>query len=39
VATYRLHDHTGDDLGLVEHPASNVEPVTWSYSRTAGRRS
>jgi len=24
--TYRLHDTTGDDLGLVEHPASNVEP-------------
>jgi hypothetical protein len=25
VPTYRLHDHEGDDLGLVEHPASNVE--------------
>lgn len=25
--TYRLHDqHEGDDLGLVEHPAPNVEP-------------
>ena len=23
---YRLHDHEGDDLGLVEHPAPNVEP-------------
>ena len=21
VPTYRLHDTTGDDLGLVEHPA------------------
>ena len=26
--TYRLHDTTGEDLGLVEHPAPNVEPVT-----------
>jgi len=26
VPTYRLHDHEGDDLGLVEHPAPNVEP-------------
>jgi hypothetical protein len=25
VPTYRIHDTTGDDLG-VEHPASNVEP-------------
>ena len=24
--TYRLHDTTGDDLGLLEHPAPNVEP-------------
>lgn len=23
---YRLHDTTGDDLGLLEHPAPNVEP-------------
>jgi hypothetical protein len=23
---YRLHDHEGDDLGLVEHPTPNVEP-------------
>jgi hypothetical protein len=23
---YRLHDTTGDDLGMVEHPAPNVEP-------------
>ena len=23
---YRLHDTTGDDLGLIEHPAPNVEP-------------
>lgn len=26
VPTYRLHDTTGDDVGLVEHPAPNVEP-------------
>ena len=26
VPNYRLHDHTGDDLGLLEHPAPNVEP-------------
>jgi hypothetical protein len=26
VPTYRLHDTTGDDLGLSEHPAPNVEP-------------
>ena len=24
--TYRLHAHDGDDLGLLEHPAPNVEP-------------
>jgi hypothetical protein len=24
--TYRLHDTTGDDLGLIEHPAPKVEP-------------
>ena len=23
---YRLHDTTGDDLGLVQHPAPNLEP-------------
>ena len=23
---YRLHDITGDDLGLLEHPAPNLEP-------------
>ena len=23
---YRLHDTTGDDLGLLEHPAPNLEP-------------
>lgn len=23
---YRLHDTTGDDLGVIEHPAPNVEP-------------
>jgi hypothetical protein len=26
VPTYRLHNTTGDDLGLIEHPAPNVEP-------------
>jgi hypothetical protein len=26
VPVYRLHDTTGDDLGLLEHPAPNVEP-------------
>jgi hypothetical protein len=26
VPTYRVHSTTGDDLGLVEHPAPNVEP-------------
>ena len=26
MATYRLHAHDGDDLGLLEHPAPNVEP-------------
>jgi len=24
--TYRLHDTTGEDRGLIEHPAPNVEP-------------
>ena len=24
--TYRLHDTTGDDVGLLEHPAPNLEP-------------
>ena len=24
--TYRLHDTTGDDLGLLEHSAPNLEP-------------
>jgi hypothetical protein len=23
---YRLHDATGDDLGVIKHPAPNVEP-------------
>ena len=23
---YRLHDTTGDDLGVLEHPAPNIEP-------------
>jgi hypothetical protein len=26
VSVYRLHDTTGDDLGLLEHPAPNIEP-------------
>ncbi len=26
VPTYRLHDTTGDDLGVSEHPAPSVEP-------------
>jgi hypothetical protein len=26
VPTYRLHDTTGEELGLMEHPAPNVEP-------------
>ena len=26
VPTYRIHDTTGDDLGLIEHPTPNVEP-------------
>lgn len=26
MARYRVHDTTGDDLGLLEHPAPNVEP-------------
>jgi hypothetical protein len=25
-ADLRLHDTTGDDLGLLEHPAPNLEP-------------
>ena len=39
VPTYRLHDTTDDDLGLIEHPAPNVEPATWSSWKTAERRS
>jgi hypothetical protein len=26
VPVYHLHDTAGDDLGLLEHPATNVEP-------------
>jgi len=26
VSIYRLHDTTGDDLDLLEHPAPNLEP-------------
>ena len=28
VPTYRLHDTTGDDLGVLEHPARNVGRAT-----------
>lgn len=38
VSTYRVRDTTGDDLGLVEHPAPNVEPddvVTLADGREA----
>jgi hypothetical protein len=24
---HRLHDTSGDDLGVIEHPAANVEPA------------
>jgi hypothetical protein len=26
LAVYRLHDTTGDDLGIIAHPAPNIEP-------------
>jgi hypothetical protein len=26
VPTYRVHDHAGDDLGVIQHPAPNLEP-------------
>jgi hypothetical protein len=26
MATYRLHAYDRDDLGLIEHPAPNLEP-------------
>ncbi len=26
VPTYRLHDTAGDDLGVLVHPAPNIEP-------------
>jgi hypothetical protein len=26
LATYGIHNHAGDDLGRVQHPAPNVEP-------------
>lgn len=26
VPTYRIHSTSGDDLGLIDHPAPNVEP-------------
>lgn len=25
VSVYRVHDHTGDDLGSLDHPAPNLE--------------
>lgn len=37
VPIYRLHDTTGDDLGLLEHPAPNVEPGDL-HCRNAGGR-
>jgi hypothetical protein len=38
-AADRWDDTTGDDLGLIAHPAPNVEPVTCSCCPTGGRRS
>jgi hypothetical protein len=38
VPIYRLHDTTGDDLGLLEHPAPNLEPgdvVVLAWGREA----
>ncbi|HEX2434315.1 MAG TPA: hypothetical protein VHI55_10260 [Gaiellaceae bacterium] len=26
MSIYRLHDTTGEDLGILEHPAPNLEP-------------
>jgi len=26
MSIYRIHDTTGEDLGLLEHPAPNLEP-------------
>jgi hypothetical protein len=37
--TYRLHDTTGDDLGVIEHLAPNIEPGDVCSSRTGVRRS
>jgi hypothetical protein len=38
--TYRLHAHDGDDLGLLEHPAPNVEPgdIVMFRGRARGAR-
>jgi hypothetical protein len=33
VPRYRLHDHTGDDLGIIEHVAGNLEPGDIVYLR------
>jgi hypothetical protein len=32
---YRLHDTTGDDLGLIEHPAPKIELGVACGSRSA----
>ena len=37
--SYRLRDTTGDDLGLIEHPAPNVEPGDVVGLPTGGRHS
>ena len=42
VPTYGLHDTTGDDLGLIEHPAPNIEQSDlpcWLTARFGGRDS
>lgn len=36
--TYRLHAHDGDDLGLLEHPAPNIEPGDDSTETEPPRR-
>jgi hypothetical protein len=37
VPTYRLHDHAGGDLGLVEHPALRTSSPATSSSFPDGR--
>jgi hypothetical protein len=39
MSIYRLQDTTGDDLGLLEHPAPNLEPGDVVVLATDGRRS